>query len=192
VLSSATYPTDATQLDALTQVLERRVEDNRVSPLAAMSSGEHPFAELIETLLERAEPQSPEMPVQIARFLMDDLARRPRDRGLLFVSPGRAMMPAVVEGLERLAAAESRTELVLVAARGDEPVGDDTVTWVAPTAAGTDRPFLLYYGDGPAYAMLTAHKQSAEGLGFFHTSDRVLVEHLVFQLQRDLGIPVTA
>jgi hypothetical protein len=61
---------------------------------------------------------------------------------------------------------------------------------VPPATLGTDRPFLLYYGDGPAYAMLTDHKQTAEGLGFFHTSDRVLVEHLVFQLQRDLGIPV--
>jgi hypothetical protein len=98
----------------------------------------------------------------------------------------------VLEGIERLALAEARTELVLVADRRSDLASEDTVTWVAPTAAGTDRPFVLYYGDGPAYAMLTAHKQSAEGLGFFHTSDRVLVEHLVFQLQRDLGIPMTA
>ena len=58
-------------------------------------------------------------------------------------------------------------------------------------SVGTERLFHLYYGDGPAYAMLTAHKETAAGLGFFHTSDRVLVEHLVFQLQRDLGIPIS-
>jgi two-component system cell cycle response regulator len=190
VLSSATYPTDATQLDALSEVLETRLEENRVSTLAAMSTGEHPFAALLETLLERAQPQAPDMPEQITRFLMDDLSRRPRDRGLLFISPGAALMPSVVEGIERLVLAEARTELVLVAERSEELANEDNVTWVAPTAAGTDRPFVLYYGDGPAYAMLTAHKPSAEGLGFFHTSDRVLVEHLVFQLQRDLGIPV--
>jgi FixJ family two-component response regulator/GGDEF domain-containing protein len=192
VLSSATYPTDATQLDALSEVLGRRLEENRVSTLSALSTGEHPFATLIETLLERAEPRAPEMPLQITRFLMDDLSRRPRDRGLLFISPGASLMPTVLEGIERLALAEARTELVLVADRRSDLASEDTVTWVAPTAAGTDRPFVLYYGDGPAYAMLTAHKQSAEGLGFFHTSDRVLVEHLVFQLQRDLGIPMTA
>jgi hypothetical protein len=39
--------------------------------------------------------------------------------------------------------------------------------------------------------MLCAHKATPEGQAFFHTSDRVLVEHLVFQLQRDLGIPLS-
>ena len=84
---------------------------------------------------------------------------------------------------------------MLVAEKTDAVPADAPVMWVTPSAVGTDRPFLLYYGDGPAYAMLTAHfarKEADSGLGFFHTSDRVLVEHLVFQLQRDLGIPVSA
>ena len=61
-------------------------------------------------------------------------------------------------------------------------------TWVTPERAGTDRPFLLYFGDGPAYLMVTGYKATEEGLPFFHTSDRALVEHLAFRLQRDLGI----
>ena len=94
--------------------------------------------------------------------------------------------------MERLVASGSRTELVIVGDKSEALAGSAGVTWVSPSAVGTDRPFLLYFGDGPAYAMLASQRESAAGLGFFHTSDRVLVEHLVFQLQRDLGIPVSA
>jgi hypothetical protein len=132
------------------------------------------------------------MAEQITRFVLDDLARRPTDRGLLFVSPRRGGLPVLLEAVERLTSRGARTELVIVGDRSDAVHPEAPVTWVSPSAVGTDRPFLLYYGDGPAYAMLTDHKETADGLGFFHTSDRVLVEHLVFQLQRDLGIPVSA
>jgi FixJ family two-component response regulator/GGDEF domain-containing protein len=189
-LASATYPTDGTQLDGLSEVLERRLAENRESNLEGLSVGDHPFADLLEALLERAEPESPEMPAQITRFLLDDLARRPRDRGLLFISPGHGALPSLIDGIESLARHGTRTEMVVVSDCAEEVDGSVPITWVPPATLGTDRPFLLYYGDGPAYAMLTDHKQTAEGLGFFHTSDRVLVEHLVFQLQRDLGIPV--
>jgi hypothetical protein len=48
----------------------------------------------------------------------------------------------------------------------------------------------MYYGDGPSYAMVADRATEMNGRGgFFHTNDRALVEHLVFQLQRDLGIP---
>jgi diguanylate cyclase (GGDEF)-like protein len=191
-LSSATYPTDGTQLDGLSKVLQVRLEENRESVLTAMGLGEHAFAQLLETLLERAEPLPSTAPEQIARFLMDDLCRRPRDRGLLFISPGQSLMPVVLDGIEGLSGAGARAELVVVAKKSDEVEADAPVTWVAPSSIGTDRPFLLYYGDGPAYAMTTAQRAEGEGLRLFHTSDRVLVEHLVFQLQRDLGIPVSA
>lgn len=191
-LSSATYPTDGTQPDVLDGVLASRLAENRESLLGSGPLGAHPFAELVGTLLERADAETPAMPEQITRFLLDDLSRRPTDRGLLFVSPRRGLLPAVLEGVERLAAAGSRTELVIVGDKSDALHPDAPVTWVSAAAVGTDQPFLLYYGDGPAYAMLTAHKEAGDGLGFFHTSDRVLVEHLVFQLQRDLGIPVSA
>ena len=71
-------------------------------------------------------------------------------------------------------------------------MGGLPVTWVEPSRAGLHQPFLLYYGDGPVYAMVAADKPTAEGLPFFHTDDRALVEHLAFQLKRDLGIPLGA
>lgn len=191
-LASATYPTDGTQLDILDSVLGRRLAENRESLLGAAPIGTHPFAELLESLLERAEPESSAMPEQIARFVLGDLSRRPGDRGLLFVSPGRRLSTVLLEGIDALARSGSRTELVIVGEKNDSVESGAPVTWVSTATVGTDRPFLLYYGDGPAYAMLTAHKESDGGIGFFHTADRVLVEHLVFQLQRDLGIPVSA
>jgi NAD(P)-dependent dehydrogenase (short-subunit alcohol dehydrogenase family) len=39
---------------------------------------------------------------QITRFVLDDLRRRPADRGLLFVSPRRSLAPALIEGVQRL------------------------------------------------------------------------------------------
>ena len=66
------------------------------------------------------------------------------------------------------------------------------ITWVSPRRVDSDRPFLLYYGDGPAYALVTAHKLDDDGLPMFHTGDRALVEQLALQLQRDLGIPLGA
>ena len=191
-LASASYPTDGTQLDVLEAVLQTRLEENRQSLLGGAPLGAHPFGELLESLIERADAAPPTMADQITRFLVDDLARRPADRGLLFVSPRRGLAASLIEGMERLVESGSRTELVIVGDKADALAGRAAITWVSPVAVGTDRPFLLYYGDGPAYAMLSAHRETAAGLGFFHTSDRVLVEHLVFQLQRDLGIPVSA
>jgi hypothetical protein len=40
--------------------------------------------------------------------------------------------------------------------------------------------------------MVTAHRPGADGVRFFHTDDRSLVEHLAFQFQKDLGLPMGA
>jgi len=191
-LASATYPTDGTQLDALSDLLSRRLEENRASVLSGFGLGERPFAELLENLLERAEPEPRETPDEIMRFMLEELSRRPRDRGLLFISPGELGMPEVLAGMERLEGSDLVAELVLVAKRSESVECPVPVTWVPPSQVGTDRPFLLYYGDGPAYAMATDRVAEGSGLRLFHSSDRVLVEHLVFQLQRDLGIPMSA
>lgn len=191
-LASATYPTDGTQLDALSDVLGRRLEENRASVLGGFGLGERPFAELLERLLDRAEPEPRETPVEITRFMLEELSRRPRDRGLLFISPGELGMPEVLAGMEWLEGSDLVAELVLVAKRSESVECPVPVTWVPPSQVGTDQPFLLYYGDGPAYAMATDRVAEGSGLRLFHTSDRVLVEHLVFQLQRDLGIPMSA
>ena len=59
------------------------------------------------------------------------------------------------------------------------------VTCVSPRRTGTRAPFLVYFGEAPAYACL--RERDGDERRFFHTSDRVLVEHLAFQLQRELG-----
>jgi len=98
----------------------------------------------------------------------------------------------LLDGIETLTGAGARAELVVVAPKSSEVDADAPITWVAPSSVGTDRPFMLYYGDGPAYAMTTAHRPDSDGLRLIDTRDRVLVEHLVFQLQRDLGITGSA
>ena len=84
----------------------------------------------------------------------------------------------------------TKTEIVLVG--GDRELADESgaVTYVPSHRAGTDRPFALYYGEGPVYAMVTAHRANSDGIRLFHTEDRSLVEHLAFQLQKDLGLPL--
>jgi two-component system cell cycle response regulator len=189
-LVAATYPTDGTQLESLERVLEVRLESGRESLLHELDIEGLPFAHALECLLEQAEPERTEVPAQIARFLLDEVLRRPRDRGLLFLSPGERLMPVVREGLEKLGVDEVRTEIVMVAERVENASSSSSVTWVSPRRVDSDRPFFLYYGDGPAYALVTANKLDDDGLPMFHTADRALVEELAIQLQRDLGIPL--
>jgi len=118
------------------------------------------------------------------------VARRPHERGLLFVAPGAGMAGALRDGLEALRGTTPRTEIVLVAERKGAPVPGLPVTWVSPLRAGTGSPFLIYYGEGAPYALIREAGSEDQRVTFFHSCDRVLVEHLTFQLGRDLGIPV--
>jgi hypothetical protein len=189
-LAVATYPSDGTQLDSLQQTIERRLEDDRSSALRALNLGSHCFANAIDLLHDQGSPQPRDLPGQVAGFLMGEIERRPRDRGLLFISPSRDMIPAVRQGLDRLAGFPSRTEIVIVGDDREWASDRGAVTWVTSRRAGTERPFALYYGEGPVYAMVSDHRSGPEGLQFFHSDDRSLVEHLAFQFQRDLGLPL--
>jgi hypothetical protein len=99
----------------------------------------------------------------------------------------------VREGLEGLRGAQVATEIVLVGEGGDLAIAGPTVTCAAAGAARADVPFLVYYGEGPAYGMVTGARggeESGERRPLFQTADRALVEHLAFQLQRDLAVPL--
>ncbi|MGH0036522.1 MAG: response regulator [Myxococcota bacterium] len=187
-LAVATFPTDGTQLEALARVLDRRVEEEKSSLLRALDLQDLKFGDAVEALMEEASHAPAETPGEIARFLLEEVRRRPNDRGMLVVSPGPELTPMVEQEIERLTGVDSGIEVVVV---GD---GDGTrgaslpVTWVDPDRAGTERRFALYYGDGPAYAMLADVQDGAREWPLFHTSDRALVEHLAFRLQRDLGV----
>ena len=189
-LAVVTYPVDGTQLETLERVAEERLEQDRGSLLRSLSIGDDNFSLSIDRLLEEGKNEPAKLAVEATRLLLSEVARRPKDRGLLFLSPSEASIPVVREGLARLRALDTKTEIVLVS--GDRELTDEpgAVTCVPTHRAGTDRPFALYYGEGPVYAMVTAHRAGSDGIRLFHTEDRSLVEHLAFQLQKDLGLPL--
>jgi diguanylate cyclase (GGDEF)-like protein len=191
-LAAVTYPSDGTQLEALERVIDERLEQDRTGLLRSLSLAEHNFSRAIDRLLEQGEMQRPELSVEAVRLLLDEIARRPRSRGLLFLSPSTAVAPVVREGLARLRTLKTKTEIMLVGEDRDLAEESGAVTCVPSHRAGTDRPFALYYGEGPVYAMVTAHRPGSDGMRLFHTDDRSLVEHLAFQLQKDLGLPLGA
>lgn len=189
VLAAGTFPADGTQLDALWRALEQRIDEDRKSLVRSLELENAPFRGLVDALLAESELGRPETGEQMTRFLLDEVARRPHERGLLFVAPGAGHAGALRDGLEGLRGLTPRTEIVLLAERKGAPVPGLPVTWISPLRTGTQAPFVIYYGEGPPYALIRDDGADAE-TAIYHTGDRVLVEHLAFQLGRDLGIPV--
>ena len=98
-----------------------------------------------------------------------------------------------LEGLQRLLEFEHETEVVVLTNLDRSKLSEHPVTWISPDNSGDPDPFMLYYGDGPVYAIVTGREPSESGeLRLFHTADRAVVEHLAFQVKRDLGIPLGA
>jgi len=190
LLGAATFPTDGTQLEGLWNVLEGRVDEDRRSLVRSLELEAMPFRGLVDALLAEGISGRPETGEQMTRYLIDEVARRPHERGLLFVAPGAGMAGALRDGLESLRGLSPRTEIVLVAERKGAPVSGLPVTWVSPLRAGTQAPFLIYFGEGAPYALVREPASDEGRVTLFHSCDRVLVEHLTFQLGRDLGIPV--
>ena len=189
VLASVTYPADGTQRETLVRRLDARSSEDRSSALRSLAAGRLSFPKLLERLSARAALRCPELPEQAARFLIDEVARRPDERGLLFLAPGPARAEALRNDLEALRGAAPRTEVVLVAER--RAGVDLPVTWVAPARLGTQTPFLVYCGEGSAYTLVEGPAAGGERT-LFHSADRSLVEHLAFELGRDLGIALAA
>lgn len=190
MLGAATFPTDGTQLEGLWSILEGRVDEDRRSLVRSLELESMPFRGLVDALLAEGIAGRPETGEQMTRYLIDEVARRPHERGLLFVAPGAGMAGALRDGLESLRGLSPRTEIVLVAERKGAPVSGLPVTWVSPLRAGTPAPFLIYFGEGAPYALVREPAGEDDRVNLFHSCDRVLVEHLTFQLGRDLGIPV--
>jgi len=188
-LAAATYPGDGTQLEGLIRVLggrlaESRAQRERIAALERLS-----FGESLHELLRSGEPVGGETASQVVRFLLDEVGRRPTDRGLLFLAPGACLAEAVHEGLEGLRGASARTEVAVIAP-GDRPLqADPGVAWISPIRTPGAPPFLIHYGDGPAYALVREEGGRDQEPRLFHSQDRALVEHLAFRLQRELALP---
>jgi hypothetical protein len=124
------------------------------------------------------------------RFVLSEVERRAHERGLFCIAPGAALAHVVRDELARLDPGPTRTELVLVSDERSDAFAGTPVTCVAPSQIGTRRAFLVYYAEGPGYALI-GEPASSGGSVLFQTADRVTIEHLAFQLQRALGVPIT-
>ena len=188
--AAATFPADGSSPEALGETLAARIADDRASFVRARDLEQAPFRGLVDALLAEAPSASAALAEQVAIFQLAEVARRPLERGLLFLGAGGALSTALHGALEQLRGLGAKTDVVLVADRGaDEPPGLP-VTWVSPLRAGTDAPFVVYFGDRPAYALVREPGGDENEASLYHSADRVLVEHLTFQLGRDLGIPI--
>jgi diguanylate cyclase (GGDEF)-like protein len=185
-----TFPADGGRADALWSCLHARVLEDRASFVRARALDQSRFRGLADALLAEAPTTSGPLTEQAAIFQLDEISRRPHERGLLFVGAG-GELPAPVRGaLEQLRGLGSKTDVVLVAERAAEEPPGLPVTWISPLRAGTDARFVVYFGERPAYALVREPGRDDTDVSLYHTADRVLVEHLTFQLGRDLGIPI--
>lgn len=190
LVASATHPADGTELDDVWSALEARLAEDRLSVVRSLDLSSAPFQQIIESLLGEAKAGRPAFAEQVTRFLLAEIARRPHERGLLFVAPGPSLQGALRDGLDSLRGLEPRTEIVVLADRDDASYPGLPLTFVSPTRAGSPPPFLVHFGEGTPYALVRDADVDDGETPLYHTSDRSLVEQLAFQLGRDLGIPM--
>jgi hypothetical protein len=60
------------------------------------------------------------------------------------------------------------------------------VQWVSGQKLGDLPLFLIYFGEGSAYALICDDAPERDRVRFFQTCDRNLVEHLALQAQHEL------
>ena len=192
LISAASFPADGTQPETLCATLDARLDEERCSPIQKLKKDAPSFAALVEALLGRAGTDRADRLEQVGCFLLDEVGRRPFDRALLFLAPGPGISIRLREGLDELRGCDARTEVVLLSDEAIDTGGGTPITCISPGRTGTRVPFLVYYGEGPAYALVRERKETGDGISMFHTSDRAIVEQLAFQLQSELGISVAA
>ena len=190
--ATATFPVDGSQVEGLQSTLAARVEQSSRSLLAQRPefARRQALDPLLDRMLELGSVEPAEAEGQILRFVLEDVVRRPAERGVLYVSPGVRWLPEVLETLEEIRNQPTLTEIILLA-EGEVREAHPQVTWIAKSGLDSRRPFLVYFGEGPAYAMVGQVTLAAARAAIFQTSDRALVEHLAFELQRELGISLS-
>ncbi len=198
----ATFPRDGEDFDELLVHCRRRMEERRGSLHHHLRLGSLGFWEQAELLL--GNPKSPRLPDtagepsrrgKVADVLFDelqseiarDLLRDSQSRGLLYMGIGsiRTDLP-LVRALE--AARPDFGPRVYVLGRRGDLLSHPVLTPVF--MEGDERlarhEFLLWLGDGSAYALLQRRGRGATW--GFHTSDPTLVEGLVSKLQSEYDL----
>lgn len=199
---AATFPRDGEDFDELLVRCRRRMDERRGSLHHHLKLDALPFWEEVELLL--GTPKSPRLPEapgepsrrgKVADVLFDDLQqevgrellREPMARGLVYVggSAVKAELP-IVRSLE--GAPPDFGPRVYVLGRHADLREHPAVTPVF--LDGDERlsrhEFLLWLGDGSAYALLQRRGRGATW--GFHTSDPTLVEGLVSKLQAEYDL----
>jgi diguanylate cyclase (GGDEF)-like protein len=189
-LAATTFPADGTRVAELTRCLARRLEEEGRSVARVLERECRSFAESRLRLLREAGAVPPQLPEQALRFVLDELRQRPHQRGLTWISPGASLRTAALDGLARLRGRALRSEIVLLGDEDPQALLGVPATCIPARRLGPRAPFLVHLGETQTYACL--RERDGEDSPVFHSSDRVLVEHLAFQLQRDLGRQIAA
>jgi two-component system cell cycle response regulator len=186
------YPADGTQLESILRTLEERLTADRVSLVRELELETRPLADSLSALAGHGEIERPEVIESIADFVMAEVARRPEERGLLFVCPGKHLADTTRNGLAAFESESPRSEVVVISDQAAPASLNGGVTWLSAPAGDSLPPFLVRYTDGAVYALICDEKPNDAGVRMFHTDDRSVVEFLAFRLQRELALPELA
>jgi two-component system cell cycle response regulator len=185
----ASYPSDGTQLESLLRMLDERIEDDGSSLVRDWVLDDKPIAACLESLLEDGVEERCEMIAKITEFVLNEPTRRSGNRSLLFAAPGEMLAESVASGLDSLRDRVGETAISVLGEppkrEADDPE-DSTVQWVSGQKLGDLPRFLIYFGEGSAYALICEDAPERDRVRFFQTCDRNLVEHLALQAQHEL------
>ncbi len=199
---AATFPRDGDDFDELLLACRRRMDARRGSLHAHLRLEPLAFWDEVGLLLGNARsPRLPEVPGEpsrrgkVADVLIDELQvevargllREPSSRGLVYLCAPkvRADLP-LVRALEA-APADFAPRVYVIGRRAD--VGEHpalTPVFLEGDERLLRHEFLLWLGDGAAYALLQRRGRGATW--GFHTSDPTLVEGLVSKLQAEYDL----
>jgi CheY-like chemotaxis protein/GGDEF domain-containing protein len=183
-----TYPGDASQFESLRRVLAARVEADAGSIALARRLDALSVSECLHLLLEEAVVEPVETVDSLVRLALGEVGRRARDRNLFFFHPGRAFASGL-EAFDTGRAAADGTEVVIMAEPPAPREGEGPVTWLPAARLGGCPPFLVHFGDGPPYVLVSDDESSDQGRALHHTNDPGVAEYLAFRLQRELRLP---
>lgn len=190
-VAAATHPIDGRTLDALEGTLSARLEESRTSLLRTLGAPGESLAATLAKLAGQGQRVPAELPEQLVCFALAEVARRPDERGLVFVSTGSGLSTSVQEAIERLRGVDLRTEVVVLCDPWPDALAECGVTRASPRRLAARHPFLVRFGEGPSFALVRGAVDASDA-AVFQTSDRPLVEHLAFRLQRELAAPGVA
>ncbi len=191
-VAATSYPSDGTQLESLLRLLDQHIANEGSSLVREWVLDDKPLAACLKSLLARGVEERRETVSQITEFVLAEPIRRSATRSLLFVAPGEMLDEAVASGLDALGGRSGQTAISILG----EPPKQDTddsktsmVQWMSGRELGELPLFLIYFGDGSAYAMICEDTPERDRTRFFQTCDRSLVEHLALRAQHELHGP---